>query len=450
MNTSVVIIGAGLSGALTAIHLLQLSSTTPLTIHLIDRRGTFGPGLAYSPPSDRFKLNVRAKAMGAFPEDPGGFFRWLTARDSGASPEDFVPRLKYGEYLTDLVERAASSPGANKLVRVADEATDITYRSSTAQFTVQLLSGNTIEADACVLALGNLMQTSLKGVSTPEMFRPPFVRSSYDGLTERTRMLVIGSSLTAVDVILEAEGRGFTGHYTVLSRNGRLPLAHETFSPQPSVSLPEGWESLASSSKLLRLLRKESRRLGSSQPVFDAIRPRIQTMWRNLPLAEQKRFLRHIRPFWEIHRHRIPAEHATKLRALQESGRLTIIAGRIVETHTSPSAISVTMTPRGARKIPITRDFDVAFLCAGAEGDLMKSNNPLIQKLLAKGLISAGPLKLGSTPPPPLDNNNAPPLWVIGPLQREDRWEITAARELREEAMTIARTINTRISQKSA
>ncbi len=79
MTHTIAIIGAGLSGTLTAIHLLSLS-TSPLTIYLIDQTGRFGPGLAYSPPSEAFKLNVRANAMGAIASDPEGFLRWLQKR----------------------------------------------------------------------------------------------------------------------------------------------------------------------------------------------------------------------------------------------------------------------------------------------------------------------------------------------------------------------------------
>lgn len=48
-SRSIAIIGAGFSGSLTAIHLARTPTTDHLKIYLIDRRGTFGPGLAYSP-----------------------------------------------------------------------------------------------------------------------------------------------------------------------------------------------------------------------------------------------------------------------------------------------------------------------------------------------------------------------------------------------------------------
>ncbi len=450
MNKTIVIIGGGFSGALTAINLAKLSSSTPTTIYLIDPKGSFGRGLAYSPPSERFKLNVRTKAMGAFPDDPEGFFRWLRVLEPSASPDDFAPRITYGTYISELLEKAAASSGSAALIRVADEATEVTFSPSTSKFTVALQKRPALEADACILAVGNLMQTSLGSTAGSEIFRQPFLSESYDDITQCGRLLIVGSSLTAVDVIIEAEGRGFAGHYTVVSRNGRLPLVHETLSPQPVVSLPDEWETVGSSRTLLKLIRAESRRIGSSQPVFDAIRPKIQTMWINLPAHEKRRFLRHIRPFWDIHRHRIPAEHSAKLRALREAGRLSLLAGRIPTITASSSTISATITPRGAQKTPISLDVDAAFMCAGTEGDLSKSRNRLIRSLLSNGLLSAGPLKLGSVQPATDPHGSLPPLWVIGPLQREERWEITAVRELREEALSVARGVHTRLSQKSA
>jgi uncharacterized NAD(P)/FAD-binding protein YdhS len=78
------------------------------------------------------------------------------------------------------------------------------------------------------------------------------------------------------------------------------------------------------------------------------------------------------------------------------------------------------------------RVFDRTFICAGFEEDPTKVKMPLIQKLLSKGTITAGALRLGVAP-----NQTALPeiaasrLDIIGPLQREALWEITAVRELR-------------------
>jgi uncharacterized NAD(P)/FAD-binding protein YdhS len=436
MTQTIVIIGAGFSGSLAALHLAtDKGHPQPLVIYLIDPRGSFGPGLAYTTPSDRFKLNVRAKAMGAFPNDPQGFFRWLKEREPESSPEDFTPRNRYGEYLSELVERAVKSGGHHSLTPLTDEARDLSYDTATKTFTVELSSGREIRAEACVLAIGNLLRRDLAGGAKWSPFRAPYASESYEGLSSLAEILVVGSSLTAVDVILEAEGRGFKGRYTVISRNGRFPLPHEEMTAH--AELPATWDECGSARTLVTTIRTEARRLGSSQPVFEAMRPKIQSMWRNLPPQERSRFLRHVRPFWEIHRHRIPAPHLEALKSLMTSGRLSLIAGRILTSEPSGTGVRVTVRRKG-ETVPLpAKNFDAAFMCIGPEGDLSKVESPLVQNLLRRGLLTPGPLKLGARSSAPTMPNE-PPLFVVGPIQREDLWEITAVRELREEAQSAA------------
>ena len=61
----------------------------------------------------------------------------------------------------------------------------------------------------------------------------------------------------------------------------------------------------------------------------DSLRPHSQRLWQGLPPAEQRRFLRHARPWWDVHRHRIAPEVAQRLHEMVAEGRLEIVAGRI-------------------------------------------------------------------------------------------------------------------------
>jgi len=436
-QATIAIIGAGFSGSVVAIHLAQARAAEPLTIYLIDRRGTFGPRLAYSPPSDTFKLNVRAKAMGAFPDDPEAFLRWVKERQPGVGPDDFVSRTKYGEYLTHLVEQASLSPENNRIIRVHDEVTGVSVDRNSGAFTLKLKVGSPLTVDRCVVAIGNVMKRALTPQEPANFYRDPFEPTSYSDLSHARSLVIIGAGLTAVDVIMEAERQGFRGHYAVVSRHGHLPLAHEANAPHMETPLPAGWELLGSVSKLLKLVRKQSRPLASSQPVIDAMRPHLQAMWRNLPPAERRRFLRHVRPLWEMHRHRIPAEHALEIQRLRDEGRLDVIAGRVTSTSYERGHCTVQVSKRGPTTPPLFLKSEATFLCAGTEGDLSRINAPLIQNLLDQGLLSPGPLKLGAGETG--GKNNA--FWILGPLQREARWEITAVRELREEALSISRQI---------
>jgi uncharacterized NAD(P)/FAD-binding protein YdhS len=432
MPSHITIIGSGFSGTLTAIHLLS-QTTTPLTISLIDPRGSFGPGLAYSPPSDTFRLNVKAKAMGALPSDPEGFFRWLKKKRPSTLPDEFAPRSDYGEYLGELLKLVETSSRIHTVNRVAQEAIDI-ERGANGIFTVTLSNGSVLVADACVLALGNIPRHSLGKTLDASVFLPPFSAESYAQISGVKEILIIGSGLTAVDVILESEAKGFIGEYTVISRHGRFPLPHEENTSGLTVQLPNEWFSLGSTTKLCAMMRSESHRLHSSQPLFDHIRPLIQTTWQHLSLKEKRRFLRHLQPIWDIHRHRIPQRHHETLEALRRSGRLHLVAGRCHDVKKTDGGRTVTFSLRGARSETTTKSFDVAFLCVGPEGDLTKMESPLIRNLLYRGLITAGPLGLGIV-------ESVDKLSVIGPLQRESRWEITAVRELREEAQSQASSI---------
>jgi uncharacterized NAD(P)/FAD-binding protein YdhS len=429
MTNRVAIIGAGLSGTLTAVNLLSQSGT-PLSIYLIEQTGSFGPGLAYSPPSEAFKLNVRAKAMGALPSDPEGFFRWLKKMRPSAQANDFVPRSLYGRYLNEILEQSKFLAKTHTLTQISQEVFDIEQRGS-GGFSITLKDGDTLYADTCVLALGNIPRTTIAGTSDLSALRPPFATESYADISTLQEIFILGSSLTAVDVILECERRGFTGSYTVLSRHGRFPLAHEE-NHTDDAALPADWHTLASVPKLLKLIRGESQRLASSQPVFDAMRPNIQSMWRHFTHKEKRRFLRHLQPLWEIHRHRIPKEHHNTLSTLQQNGRLTITCGSLTAAERSSQGIQISFAVKGSP--PTQQNFDAAFLCVGPEGDVSRMTSPLVQNLLRRGLVKPGPLKLGIV-------DSAPQVWVIGPLQREELWEITAARELREEAERIATII---------
>jgi uncharacterized NAD(P)/FAD-binding protein YdhS len=75
--------------------------------------------------------------------------------------------------------------------------------------------------------------------------------------------------------------------------------------------------------------------------VIDALRAQTQALWRNLSLPERKRFLRHVRPYWEKHRHRVVPAVAEKIAALQRSGSLSVIAGRIVSIVSGKDGFNV-------------------------------------------------------------------------------------------------------------
>jgi uncharacterized NAD(P)/FAD-binding protein YdhS len=441
---TVAIVGGGCSGTLVALQLLKQSHANPLDIVIIERSGRVGPGLAYSVPSDVCKLNVPANAMGAFPEDPAGFLTWLQHRDPHIQGDEFVSRRLFGEYLQELFASYSTSAQHATVTTVADSVTDLVWDKSQAQFRLELSTAAPLRADLCVLALGNIERESLDGIAIKHLFSSPYEEQSYNDIAQRKKLLIVGSSLTAIDAILEAEARGFRGEYTMVSRHGRIPLAHEAAASFAHVSLDSrlgvvGVLTSLSLRDLVRLIKTEALRLGSSQPVIAALRPHIQSIWAGLSNADKSRFLRHVRPLWEVHRHRIPKPHWDTIESLRATRRLQIVAGRVQSVKKSDAGVEATIITKKSREQTI---FDQAFICAGPEGDLAKVQMPLIQKLIARGTITPGALRLGVAPDGiSLPEGAASRLHIVGPLQREALWEITAVRELRIQAEKTAVSI---------
>jgi uncharacterized NAD(P)/FAD-binding protein YdhS len=387
--------------------------------------------------------------MGADPGDPEGFLTWARAQDFSVEPHQFVSRRLYGSYLQFLLDTAQKSatPGTFQIIR--DVAVDLDFDEDTQRFRIELARHPFVHADACILALGNLRRSTLNGIEIASMFSDPYDERSYEALEDKQRMLVIGTGLTAVDCVLEAEGRGYTGEYVMLSRHARVPLSHESVSALQASKVDPFFSSqdlLVSVPlvALVRRIREEAQRLGSSQPVIHAMRPHLQAVWKALPLASKKRFLRHLRPFWEVHRHRIPDSHAAVLDALRECGRLSVIAGRLKSAHRSAGAIEV-VYQHGSEVVRNT--FDIAMCCAGPERDLRKAENSLVQNLLRRGVIRPGALGLGvDTTESSLPQTAQQRFRILGPLQREQLWEITAVREIRSEAVRLADELSLQLS----
>src|ERR1700758_337301 len=153
---TIAIIGGGVSGTLTALHLIR--QRTPAEVILIDPRPDFGLGLAYSTPSLRHLLNVPAGKISALPDQPHHFLNWLW--DNGypeATVEMFAPRAVFGRYIQSLL----ASIGEVK--QVVASVLDLQPNDSGA--VLSLDDGSELQADLVVLATGNFDPAPLSGIT---------------------------------------------------------------------------------------------------------------------------------------------------------------------------------------------------------------------------------------------------------------------------------------------
>src|SRR5206468_6265463 len=99
----------------------------------------------------------------------------------------------------------------------------------------------------------------------------------------------------------------------------------------------------------------------------------------------RKRFLRHARPWWDMHRHRLAPQAAERIEAARTSGQLRILAGRVTEHRPAATGVDLVFQPRTGGP-PAVLHADAVFECRGRSTDVTKTDNPLLGKLFAEGL----------------------------------------------------------------
>jgi uncharacterized NAD(P)/FAD-binding protein YdhS len=436
----VAIVGAGFSGTLQAINLLRHDGPHAT---LIERGPAAGRGLAYGAAHPSHLLNVRAGNMSAFPDEPDHFVRWLAARGVAEPAAAFVPRVIYGEYLRELLDEARARAG-DRLRLVTGDAVDLVQDAGV---TVRLADGGGVTADAAVLAIGNLPPHTPPGIDPASLSADrykgdPWAADVADDLSDGDTVLVIGTGLTMVDVVLMLDARGFRGQVVSLSRRGLLPRRHDAPSP-PWRRRPE--RPAMAAAALLADVRARSEEIGWRNAV-DELRPFTQGMWANASEPERARFLRHLRPWWDVHRHRLAPSVADRLGAISAAGRLRVLAGNTLACREDADGVTVRYRPRGSDD---TRDLQVRRIvnCTGPQGDLLRTREPLLHALATRGVLRPDAEHLGIDVDPAgqvigADGCVNENLYALGPMTRGAFWEIVAVPDIRRQTWDVARRLS--------
>lgn len=439
-NSIVAIIGGGFSGTMQAINLLRHDG--PAAILIERRESRLGRGVAYSAAHPDHLLNVRAGNMSALPDDPTHFVRWLV-REGLGDASTFVPRTTYGRYLSEMLDRASQSAGSRlKIV----PATAVAIRQEAGGQVITLADGRSVEADALVLAMGNLPPHAPPGFHDsalgPDVYADdPWAGDICEGLTSDDTVLLLGSGLTAIDAALLLDARGFRGRIIALSRRGLVPHAHwdHPRSPSELAELPP-----TQASDLTRFVRSRAQERPWRDAVDD-LRPLTQRLWAACAPIQRERFLRHLRPYWDIHRHRLAPQVAARIAQLQAEGRLRFVAGKTVSCDPGAGFLNVTWRPRGASNSE-TLKVRRAVNCTGPQGDLLRTHDPLLCQLLASGTIRPDQLRLGldiddQSRVIGQDGNANDSVFAIGPMTRGGLWEVVAVPDIRHQTWTLARRL---------
>lgn len=442
------IIGGGAAGVLVAIQVLR-QARSPLALAIFEPASQLAQGIAYATPWPEHLLNVPAAKMSAFAEQPGDFLDYLMAANAYPGQarevlgERYVGRHHFAAYLQQrLREAVAASPA--QLQVIAQPVRGLTPDDS--GYRLQLGDGHTWHAAQVVLATGNSMRP-LPVAGADGLPADTMVEAwDYDGVRAFAgahALAIVGSGLSMADTVLALVAAGHTGPLHVISRHGLLPLPHAHAGLpdfDPATLLPMTLR------QRLRTLRQQVHRAEADglpwQGVMDRLRPHGQALWCSLDEADQRRFLRHVVRYWDVHRHRIAEEVDAQLRALQANGQLRVHRARLDRVWREGDALR--LSGHDAAGHPQQWTIGGVINATGVETRATALRNPLLQQLQADGLARPGPHGLGLDSTVPGDRVRSAGgkpqarLGVLGSLRIGSLWESLAVPELRQQAQALA------------
>lgn len=328
---------------------------------MVEKRAAFGPGIAYSTSLPDHLLNVSAMGMSALADDPEHFWRWLRGKGLAkqeASPV-YAPRSVYGLYLQKLlVEIAERERGP---IRVVQEE-GISVSPTPAGVELRLANGTSIVGHVAVLATGHDEEpASEQGFAVR-------IGSAVDTQIDLdSRVLILGTGLSMVDAWLTLEHRGHRDEIVAVSRRGLLPSPHRKGSliRLDSADILLGTELSYFVGWFRDLVRATEKAGGNWRDVVDGLRPFNQRIWQSWPVSAKRRFLEHTEAWWDIHRHRMAPEIHARISEAVRSGRLRLIAGRVLGAHREGRTLTANLQLRQSQAVE-NLEVAVAYDCTAS------------------------------------------------------------------------------------
>ena len=446
----IAIIGGGFTGTATAIQLCT-SVSAPLDIVIVEPRETLGGGLAYGGNDHDHRVNGTHELLVLFPDDISHFARWYessgaSARDPGAldhSGTKYVRRTDVRAYMNDTLKKTLTENAFGSSVRhIQDRAVGADYLRQRLQ--IKLTSGSTIEPNLVVLALGGQQPTPPKGISPAAAHHSgyigdPFVSEIIPRISPNDAVLFVGMGLTAADVVATLTRQEHPAQITAISRRGLLPqpqgkapnvLALLERLARPVPSFIERHSKELSLHATFRALRRDMALAiieGRDQKeLFDEVRDVSAWLWPNFTVVERHRFLRHLKPWYNVNRYRIVPQTGQINAEMATSGQLNFRIARLAGLDVLGDGQQAQLAERGGSVIDLT--FDTVINCTGPQ---TLESDPFLSALSDLGLAQSDNLGLGLE----VDNSGRvldkdgcaqATIWAFGFLTRKRFGDMTA------------------------
>lgn len=444
-SQKIAIVGGGFSGLALAAALHRYARF-PLEIYLLEKTGQFGAGDAYRTPYPWHLLNARAGDMSAFADIPNDFVNWLKNHverylDPSIPVErQFVPRVFYHQYLCSLISNIyQDNSGLVRLHLVPKTVIDVEPLMTGIR--VAMDNQQNILVDQVVFAHGNNPPAPLPMTVSEHMHcvNNPWDYSALEDIPADNDVLIVGTGLSMVDAVLTLQQREHHGKIYAVSRHGLLPLPH---SDTCSVHASDVKYMPSNVRAMMRAVRAECKKVMDAgddwRSVINKMRSQVPEIWQTMSLASRKQFLRHVLPYWNIHRHRVHVSLYELLQSMQQTGQLEVIAGRLLSSEGQRVTIR-------KRHQAATTEIKVQHIinCMGSSNEIQPAQQPLLHELIERGDLQSDPLRLGLSATNQFalrseDDSLFPSCYTLGPPLRGEIWESVAVPEIREQCHQLA------------
>ncbi|SDP71014.1 FAD-dependent oxidoreductase [Phyllobacterium sp. OV277] len=452
----VAIIGGGFSGAAIAYHLAKQISQNEIEIVVVEPRERLGGGLAYSTTDPAHRINVPAAKMTMVSAEPDHFCRWLVhdsaSREDSlartARGDDFPQRSVFGRYVHDHIEPFLKT-GQVQHVR----AKALAIAPADGRYAIVLDDGNIRSADIIVIATTHPLPTvpaTLLHLKGEQRFVPdPYSENALATIEAHHSVLIVGTGLTAADIIASLDKRGHHGLITALSRHGYRSRGHAVVPVTPYGTFGND----VTASALLRSIRQTLKRAENEgltwHWVLDALRDQAPSIWNVLPAHERRRLVRHLRSLWDVHRFRIAPQVEAVLDQRLRDGTLVILPASLHSASTIAEGFNVSYRQRHNTAVETER-FDAIVITTGPAHATLASESPLIGALFEQGLLSTDPVGLGlhtarTGQAISIEGRPTETLYIGGPLARGTFGELMGVPEVTRYAEFIAEVIKGQI-----
>lgn len=451
----VAVVGGGFTGGTVA---WNLARTRPdLSVIVFEPRAALGAGLAYDTADAVHRINVPATRMSIDPEQPDDFAAWLaetgyaaTDPESRVAGEALFPRRKaFGDY---VLGRIAPFIDNGAIAHIRSRV--VTLERQDEHWLLTTEDGAVHRADAVAIATTHPAPTAPGLLSAMLEGHPRFVADAtapgaLDAVRASDSVLVVGNGLTSADVIASLLHRGHKGPVTAISRRGLRSRGHAA-----AVQDPHG-DFTTRPIRTARLLTRRIREAivqaghfgGTWHAVIDAVRGQGRDVWTNLPVSERIRLVRHLRPFWDVHRFRIAPQVEQAIEGATAAGQVETLAASVAAVSYHAGRVRVALRQAHAAGT-IIRDFDAVVVTTGPAHSAVIDSQPYLADLAGRGLAVLDPTRLGlwcDTQSRLLDRQGAPVagLYVAGPLARGTFGELMGLPQVSEHAAIVAAEIST-------